>query len=291
MREFPQKVILITGMSGAGKTTALRCFEDLGYFCVDNVPPQLIETFLHLLSEMKGRPEGVVFVCDVRSGALFDSLEYVWETLREKAQSASLIFLDASDSKLIQRFSELRRQHPLSMARISNEEAIKEERKRLEALKEIATKVIDTTELTSSKLIETLRSLFISPDAHFTPTVTIMSFGYKYGVPADADFVFDTRFLPNPYYVDELKGLTGISGEVRNFVLSGDSAEWFGDRIVEIVERTLPGFEGIQKLNVQISIGCTGGKHRSVALAEWLKEALERQGRRVRVIHRDIDRP
>ncbi len=288
---YPERVVLITGMSGAGKSTALRCFEDLGYFCVDNIPPQLIDTFLQLISQMPKKPDGVSFVCDVRSGALFDSLAKIWEELKKKVPSPSLIFLDASDGKLLKRYGELRRQHPLTFAGLTNEKAIKEERRRLENLKELATEVIDTTELSANQLTETLRRLFSGGDLKSTVSITLMSFGYKYGLPLDADFVFDTRFLKNPYYVEEFKDVDGRDEQVYKFVMSDDLAPWYAGQILEILERTLPGFEDIQKINVQVAVGCTGGKHRSVSIVEWLKTQLEKNGRKVLVIHRDIDRP
>ncbi len=291
MDSFPPKVILITGMSGAGKSTALRCFEDLGYFCIDNIPPQLIETFLQLIAQMPSKHEGVALVCDVRSGALFDSLLEIWNRLKGKVESLSLLFLDASETRLIKRYSELRRQHPLALAGLSNEKALKEEKGRLEPLRDIATEVIDTTELSANKLTDTLRRLFYGGDPRSALTITLMSFGYKYGIPADADFVFDTRFLPNPFYVDELKELDGTAKTVSDFVLSDENAVLYCDEIIGLLDRTLPGFESIQKVNVRLAIGCTGGKHRSVALAEFLKEKIKETGRRVLVIHRDIDRP
>jgi len=278
-------------MSGAGKTTALRSFEDLGYFCVDNIPPQLIETFLQLVSQMPKKPEGVAFVCDVRSGALFDSFEKIWAGLKGTTKSLSLIFLDASDEKLLQRFNELRRQHPLALAGLTTEEAIKEERKRLAPLKELATEIVSTDVLSAGKLAETLRRLFVGSEDRANPTITLVSFGYKYGVPPDADFVFDSRFLHNPYYIDELKSLSGTDEKVAEFVFSDELASWLVNQIIEIIDKTAKGFQSILKMNIQVAIGCTGGKHRSVAIVEKLKHELEASQRNVVVVHRDIDKP
>lgn len=291
MKRYPQKVVLITGMSGAGKTTALRCFEDLGYFCVDNVPPQLIETFLQLMAQMHANPQGAAFVCDVRSGALFDNLLQAFDLLKKKVEAPALVFLDCTDAKLIARYNELRRQHPLASTGLSNEEAIREERRKLQPLRGLATEVIDTTELTARQLTQNLREIFGGVERGHAPMVSLVSFGYKYGAPLDADFVFDTRFLPNPYYVEEFKYLDGTDRKVYDFVLADELAPWYGREIIEIIEKTLPGFQDIQKLNVQVAIGCTGGKHRSVALVEWLKLEFEKRGIKVTTTHRDIDKP
>ena len=277
-------------MSGAGKTTALRCFEDMGFFCVDNIPPQIIDTFLQLGSQVPTRTRNLAVVCDVRSGALFDDFARAWGEIKPKVEALSLIFLDAADSVLIHRYKELRRQHPLAHAGMSNEEAIRAERGRMEPLKDFASEVIDTSAVTSAQLTDTIRSLFIGGDRRSHISITLMSFGYKYGLPPDADFVFDTRFLPNPFYVEELRDLRGSDPKVREFVFADGRAEWFGDEVSEILEHTLDGFAHIQKINMLVALGCTGGKHRSVALVDWLRERLEAQDQHVLVIHRDVDK-
>jgi RNase adapter protein RapZ len=288
--DYPQSVVIITGMSGAGKSTALRCFEDMGYFCVDNVPPQVMETLLMLLGQSGAHGNGVAFVCDIRSGALFNDLQRILEDLTAKGVQAKVIFLDAQNGSLINRYKELRRQHPLTQGGMSNEAAITKERETLEPLKQLASEVIDTTNLTSRQLTDSLRSLFTSGDKMSLLSVTLLSFGYKYGVPQDADFVFDSRFLTNPFYIEELKPLTGNDTEVYNFVMKDPLAQQFADAILQMVEFTLPGFEAINKINLLIAVGCTGGKHRSVSLVNRLKEGFEANGRHVLVIHRDIDR-
>lgn len=277
-------------MSGAGKSTALRCFEDMGYFCVDNVPPQVMETLLMLLGQSGAHGNGVAFVCDIRAGALFNDLQRILEDLATKGVQAKVIFLDAQNSSLINRYKELRRQHPLTQGGMSNEAAIAKERETLEPLKQLASEVIDTTNLTARQLTDSLRSLFTSGDKMSLLSVTLVSFGYKYGVPQDADFVFDSRFLTNPFYIEELKSLTGNNPEVYEFVMKDPLAQQFADAILQIVESTLPGFEAINKINLLVAVGCTGGKHRSVSLVNRLKEGFEAHGRHVLVIHRDIDR-
>jgi len=252
-------------MSGAGKSTALRCFEDMGYLCVDNIPPQIIETFLKLLGQSETSPSQVAFVCDIRSGALFDDFHHVWEELIAMGVSPRVIFLDSDNATLVRRYKELRRQHPLTQGGISNEAAIASERERLELLKEQATEVIDTTNLTSRQLTDALRELFVAGDQMSYASISLVSFGFKYGVPTDADFIFDLRFLPNPFYVEELKELTGRDKAVYDFVMKDERAVWAGERIIEFIEGTLPGFEVVQKFNLLIALGCTGGKHRSVA--------------------------
>jgi UPF0042 nucleotide-binding protein len=286
--EYPERVVIISGMSGAGKSTALRCFEDMGYFCVDNIPPQIIETFLKLLAQSGVNPPGVAFVCDIRSGALFDDFQKVWEDLKGKSGSLRLIFIDGDDSVILRRFKEHRRQHPLAQGGVSNEAAIAQERERLEPLKELASETIDTSGLTPRQLSEALRQLFIAGDRISLTSITLLSFGYKYGMPQDADFVFDSRFLPNPFYIEEFKPLTGNDQPVYDYVMNSGQAQWFAGRIKEIAEGTLPGFEQVQKINLMVAVGCTGGQHRSVALVNWLKQHLESAGHRVLTIHRDI---
>jgi UPF0042 nucleotide-binding protein len=290
MAEYPQRVVIITGMSGAGKSTALRCFEDMGFFCADNVPPQVMETLLTLLGQAGSHAAGVAFVCDIRSGALFDDLQRSLEDLSAKGVRAKVIFLDAQNGSLMNRYKELRRQHPLTQAGLSNEAAIAQERERLEPLKQLASEVIDTTSLSARQLTEALRDLFIPGDKMSMLSIMLLSFGYKYGVPQDADFVFDSRFLPNPFYIEELKSLTGNDQAVFEYVMKEPQAEQFAEAILNMVESTLPGFEAIQKINLLVAVGCTGGKHRSVSLVNRLKERFEEHGRHVLVIHRDIER-
>ena len=288
--EHLQRVVIITGMSGAGKSTALRCFEDMGYLCVDNIPPQIIETFLKLLGQSETSPSQVAFVCDIRSGALFDAFHHVWEELSAMGVSPRLIFLDSDNATLVRRYKELRRQHPLTQGGISNEAAIASERERLEPLKALAAEVIDTTNLTARQLTDALRELFVAGDQLSYASISLVSFGYKYGVPTDADFIFDLRFLPNPFYVEELKDLTGRDKAVYDFVMKDERAVWAGERILEFIEGALPGFEAVQKFNLLVALGCTGGKHRSVTLVNWLKERFEERDRRVLVIHRDVEK-
>lgn len=289
MKSENGQLIIITGMSGAGKSTALRCFEDLGYCCVDNLPPDLIETFIQLYREQPERPGDVAVVCDVRSGELFDNFHSAIKHLAGRGLSYDIVFLDCEDSVLVTRFKESRRRPPLGSG-LRLEEAVSMERQRLDPLIELATLVLDTSELTPQQLREQLLAKYADGSGKLALSVNVLSFGFKYGMPADADFIFDTRFLPNPYYVEELRDLTGNDGSVCDYVLADPDAGSFIANTLSMLKTVLPRYHDIHKYSTIIALGCTGGKHRSVCLANRIAKALEQSGHAVNLQHRDVSR-
>jgi len=285
----PVEFTIVTGMSGAGKTQALKCLEDRGFFCVDNLPPALIPTFADLILDAPRRIERVALVSDVRGGEFFDQLFEALEELKGRGIRCRILFLEASDEVLVRRFKESRRPHPLQKDGKSLEEAIREERERLRELRERADKVIDTSQLTIHDLRKTIEREFLATEPNGM-AVSIVSFGFKYGIPPDADLVFDVRFLKNPNYEPELKPLDGRSKEVREYVLSDPTSREFLRRLFGLIEFALPHYAKEGKPYLSIAIGCTGGRHRSVAIAEELAGFLQRRGYRVSIHHRDIEK-
>jgi UPF0042 nucleotide-binding protein len=281
-------LFVLTGMSGAGKSTALRTFEDQGYFCIDNLPPELIETFLKLYRESDDPTRGVAVVSDVRSGELFDHLREAIEHMRRHELDPQVLFFDCDNEVLVARFSAARRQPPLG-AELRPLEAVRLERRRLEPLKDLAAHIIDTTELSAAQLRERIRGLFVTGNGDEIH-LTILTFGYKHGVPADADFVFDTRFLPNPFYVEELRPLTGRDAAVRDFVMDQPLAKEYLAQIDATLDVAVRHYGEVGKNYGVIAMGCTGGRHRSVCLAEELAGRLRRKGLTATVQHRDVDR-
>jgi UPF0042 nucleotide-binding protein len=281
-------LLIITGLSGAGKSTAMRAFEDMGCYCADNLPPSLIPSFFDLCERSGAINAGVVIASDVRSGALFGDFLDTARELDEAGVAYGILYLDAATDVLINRFSEVRRAHPLE-PRLPIQEAIEEERRMLEPIRAVATYVIDTSALDAARLREAIAQT-VAGDAASAVRLKFLSFGYKYGVPRDADFVFDVRFLPNPFYVPELKDRTGQDAEVRRFVMSQPVAGAAFDRIAELVELTLAGFVEVGKHNLAVAFGCTGGRHRSVAFAELMAARFEERGYPSRAVHRDAAR-
>lgn len=277
--------LIITGLSGAGKSLAIHSLEDLGFFCVDNLPPALVPTFAEIIRESQGRIRRVALVIDVRGGEFFDALGEALTALGAMGIHFQILFLDASDEVLVRRFEETRRKHPLGMSIL---DGIRAERKRLEPVKERAHKIIDTSTLSVRDLKEELAEAFLHPDGQRTLTVGVTTFGYKYGIPLDADLVFDVRFLPNPHYVESLRGRPGNSPEVREFVLRWDQTREFQRRLHDMVGYLLPQFTAEGKTHLTIAIGCTGGKHRSVVIGEDLARFLRTLGYTVRIKHRDV---
>lgn len=282
------KVVIVTGLSGAGKTQAANSMEDLGYFCVDNLPPSLIPKFTELSSQAEGKIKQVAFVVDVRGGRFFHDLSQALEELKTQGIGYQILFLEAADDSLIRRFKESRRKHPLDpTGRIS--ESIKKEKEMLEELRGKANIIIDTSELNIHQLKEELTRLYgQSEDAALT--VTVMSFGYKYGIPTDADLVMDVRFLPNPNYMEHLHHLTGENQEVVEYVMSSPITIEFMERFTGLVKFLLPYYVKEGKTHLVLAIGCTGGQHRSVALAASIGEEIHALGFRTMIKHRDIDR-
>jgi UPF0042 nucleotide-binding protein len=281
-------LFILTGMSGAGKSTALRTFEDHGYFCIDNLPPTLIETFLHLYREGRSDSRGVAIVCDVRSGELFGHLRDAIGKMHTHGLEPQVLFFDCEDEVLVSRFAAARRQPPLGAA-LTPLEALQLERGMLEPLKDLATHAVDTTELSAAQLRERVAGLLgvgNGDEIH----LTILTFGYKHGVPPDADFVFDTRFLANPFYVDELRPLTGQHQLVREFIFESKLAEQYLTEIESTLVLALAHYGEVGKHYGVVALGCTGGRHRSVCLAEELAVRLGHRGIPATVQHRDVDR-
>lgn len=283
------KLVIVTGLSGAGKSQAVRCLEDLGFFCVDNLPPALIPKFAELCAQAASRINKIALVVDIRGGEFFDTLFAVLADLDERGLGYEILFLEASNETLVRRFKESRRRHPLS---IHGEvlEGIQEERSRLQELKGRANKIIDTSDMTVQQLKEEIALLFAgSADARGL-YITVMSFGYKFGIPLDADLVFDVRFLPNPHYVPELRPQTGNDQAVCDYVFNSTLTADFMEKFTGFVEFLLPQYIKEGKTTLTIAIGCTGGKHRSVALSNRLSEILREKDYRATVRHRDVGR-
>ncbi len=277
--------LIITGLSGAGKSQATHTLEDLGFFCVDNLPPALIPKFAEIIRESQGRIRRVALVIDARGGEFFDTLGSALSDLEASGIQFQIVFLDASDEILVRRFEETRRKHPLGDSIL---DGIRTERRRLQPLKEQAHKIIDTSTLTATELKHELADTFLGTDERRTLTVTVTTFGYKYGIPLDADLVFDVRFLPNPYYVEAFRTLPGNSPEVRAFVLGFEQTIEFQRRLHELLAYLLPQFTAEGKSHLTVAVGCTGGKHRSVVIGDGLARFLSEKGYAVRVKHRDV---
>jgi UPF0042 nucleotide-binding protein len=288
--DLPQsRLVIITGMSGAGKSTALRCFEDLGYCCIDNLPPSLIETFIQLYRQTPGAAVDIAIVCDVRSGELFSHFSKGVESLTAKEQQFDVLFLDSEDDVLVNRFKAARRVPPLGIG-LRLEEAIMLERQRLDPFRGLATHTIDTSSLSPEQLRKRLLGMYSVGPRGSRLAITLLSFGFKYGIPADADFIFDTRFLRNPFYVEELRQLTGQQKHVQEYVLDSTGAGEYMDCLKELLGAFLPKYPTVNKYSAVVAIGCTGGKHRSVAFAELLTEHLQALGMNATCQHRDVDR-
>lgn len=284
------KLVIITGMSGAGKTKAVQSLEDLGFFCIDNLPPVLIPKFAELIEQSNGKIGKVALVIDLRGReffeALTESLNYVKENY---TLDCEILFLDATDSVLVQRYKESRRRHPLAPDGMPLD-GIRLERKLLEDLKGSATQIIDTSNLKPAQLKETITSRF-SHLEHNTISVNVTSFGFKYGIPIDADLIYDVRFLPNPHYVNTLRPKTGQDPEVYEYVMKWPETQTFLAKLLDMLHFLIPQYRKEGKSQVVIGIGCTGGKHRSVAIAEYLGKMMGSSDTEiVRVSHRDMEK-
>jgi UPF0042 nucleotide-binding protein len=283
--------VVITGFSGAGKSQAMACFEDAGYFCVDNLPPEMIASLAELFAHEGSKVEKAAVVCDVRGGAYFEGLARVLEDMTMRGVKHRLLFLDASEQVLIDRFKETRRRHPLANGG-SVAGAIAEERTALAPLREIADVAIDTTDLTASRLRKVVADKML-PHGHIGKlAVTFMTYGFKHGAPRDADLLFDVRFLPNPHYESELRDKTGLDQPVKEYVENSEGIQEFYDRLIPLLDYLLPSYVREGKSHLTIGIGCTGGRHRSVVIAEHLASLLEERGEYlVDVVHRDVEKP
>ncbi len=282
------ELVVITGMSGAGRSQAIHTFEDLGYFCIDNLPPSFIGQVVALTSLPGSRISRVAVVCDVRSMSFFDEFMAELDLLREQGVVYHLLFLEADDATLLHRFKATRRRHPLSDEAGGIQEAIEAERKELCEIRGHADLVIDTSSMSSQDLRTSIRREFLAENLKESLIVTVSSFGFKYGIPLDADIVMDVRFLPNPYYIDELRDLSGLDEPVRDFVMSRPETAEFLSRWLDLIGSLAPQFLSEGKTYLSIALGCTGGMHRSVVLAEETTEFLRRAGYQVIAQHRDV---
>ena len=284
-------LLIVTGMSGSGKNTAFKILEDLGYFCVDNLPAGLIERLLQLPSESPVKMDRVALGIDIRGGENIEMVNEVLERLFRKKTAFRLLFMDAGDECLLRRYQESRRVHPLSQECPDLLSAIHLEREKLEPLRQRADFVIDTSNLLVRELQEQLRQIFVEEKEFRNLNISLLTFGYKYGIPSESDFVFDVRFLPNPFYVPELRELSGKDAAVSEYVFSSEIAEEFSERVAGLLRLLIPDFIRMGKNRLTVSIGCTGGRHRSVAVAERVFSLLSaEEGCGLNLIHRDLDK-
>ena len=283
------RFVIVSGMSGAGKSTALKVLEDFGFFCVDNLPVALLPKFGEIASDRQTEVDKVAVGVDIRNGEQLSKLNSQLDTLCELGIEYEILFLDADDETLVKRYKETRRTHPLAKEdRI--ETGIAREREMISFIRDSADYIIDTTTLLTRELRQEVEKIFVGTESYGNFIITVLSFGFKYGIPSDADLVFDVRFLPNPYYVDELRPLTGMDDAVFNYVMESDTAKVFADKLEEMIRFLIPNYIKEGKTGLVIGIGCTGGKHRSVTITNKLAERLKQLPYSVKVEHRDIMR-
>ncbi|GAA0716625.1 RNase adapter RapZ [Clostridium malenominatum] len=282
------RFVIVTGLSGAGKTQAIRSLEDLGYFCVDNLPPTLIPKFAEACYQTEGRINKIAVVVDIRGGEFFDDLFESLKYIKNQGYKYEILFLNASDEVLVKRFKESRRKHPLAPdGRILN--GILLERNRLREVRDRASNIIDTSNFSTMKLREEITKIYGEKDQIENQLIiTVVSFGFKYGIPLDSDLVFDVRFLPNPYYIPELKEYSGNDSQVVDYVMSYDVTKKFIEKLEDMLEFLIPNYIKEGKRQLIVAIGCTGGRHRSVAITNDIYEKLKDKGHRVNRDHRDI---
>lgn len=282
------RFVVVTGMSGGGKSTALKMLEDAGFYCVDNLPASLIEKFVELIATPGSEITKVALGLDVRAGESFKEVTSILQKEKEAGYDFEILFMDASDNALVKRYKETRRVHPLaSGGRV--EEGIRRERELLSGIKTQADYVIDTSNLLTRELKEELDRIFIKNEEYNSLMITLLSFGFKYGIPADADLVFDVRFLPNPFYIDELKQKTGNDKEVRDYVMQFEESRTFLDKLTDMLQFLIPNYVKEGKYQLVVAIGCTGGQHRSVTLANELYDRMKDQGGYgIKLFHREV---
>ena len=278
---------IVTGMSGSGKTKVIRYLEDMGYFCIDNMPPVLIPKFSEMLSAVNGNFNNVALVIDIRVGNMINELLKQIDELKKKGYDCTLLYLDASDETLVKRYKETRRSHPLQ-GDGGLLEAIRTERGMLSALFDDADYVIDTSDLTAAQLLSKLKEIYAPASTGQSLKINVMAFGYKYGMPLDADLVFDVRCFPNPFYIDELKRLTGNDKAVQDYVMSFPTAVEFMKKLEDLMSFMIPLYIEEGKISLTIAIGCTGGKHRSVTMTNKLADYLKSENYDVNVSYRDL---
>ena len=282
------RFVVVTGMSGGGKSTVLKMLEDAGFFCVDNLPVSLVEKFVELISMPNSEVSKVALGLDVRSDQSFEDATRILEQLKARGYSFEILFMEADENTLIKRYKETRRVHPLAMeGRV--EDGVRRERQVLENVRKNADYVIDSTHLLTRELKEELDRIFVANEEYNSLMVTVMSFGFKHGIPVDADLVFDVRFLPNPFYIDRLKKKNGNDKEVQDYVLSFPEAGAFMEKLVDMIQFLIPSYVKEGKHSLVVAVGCTGGRHRSVTLANELYKRMKDQGTYgIKLYHRDI---
>jgi RNase adapter protein RapZ len=285
----PVSFVVITGLSGAGKSFAIKCFEDMGFFCVDNLPTTLMPTFADLIARSSQKVHRVALGVDVREGEyLFHLLDALGE-LRKRDHPVEVLFLESSEESLVRRYSETRRRHP--MAPDGNVlEGIRSERKAMSHMREIADRIVDTSGLTVHQFKDLLIEAYVNPKLRPGLAVSLVSFGFKHGVPFDADLVFDVRFLPNPHFVESLRAFDGRDAQVRDFIFKHEESRELQRRLEDFLAFVLPAYQREGKAYLTVAIGCTGGRHRSVALVEALQPFIEHKGFAATLVHRDLDR-
>ena len=285
----PITFVVITGLSGAGKSYAIKCFEDMGFFCVDNLPTTLIPTFADLVARSAQTINRVALGVDVREGQYLTHLLDTLAELRKRGHGVQVLFLEASEEALVRRYRESRRRHPLAPDG-NVVEGIRAERKALSTMREVADRIVDTSALTVHQFKDLLLETYVTPRHRPGLSVSLVSFGFKHGVPFDADLVFDVRFLPNPHFVEGLRPLDGRDTRVREFILQHEESRELLRRLQDFLGFVLPAYQREGKAYLTVAIGCTGGRHRSVALVEELKTFMDRLGLDATVVHRDMDR-
>jgi RNase adapter protein RapZ len=285
----PASFVIITGLSGAGKSHAIKCFEDMDFFCVDNLPTTLIPTFAELITRSRRDVQRVALGVDVREGEYLSHLLEALHELKRRGHGVEVLFLEASDEVLVRRYHESRRRHPLG-AEGNVLDAIRAERKEMAHMREIADRIVDTSSQTVHQLKALLSEWYVTPKTRGGLAVSLVSFGFKHGIPFDADLVFDVRFLPNPHFVEGLRPFDGRDQRVRDFVLGHEEARALLERLRSLLEFLLPFYQREGKAYLTVAIGCTGGRHRSVTFVEQLRHFLEAVGYTPSLVHRDIDR-
>ncbi len=288
--KYPQDFVIITGLSGAGKTHAVHCLEDMGFYCVDNMPPELVPQFAELCAHSHGRVSRVAVVTDIRGGYFFRNIAEVVQALRTLGFKPRLLFLEATEETLVRRFKETRRRHPLATRHRTLLDSIRLELKQLQEIRASADKVIDTSQTDTRTLKEEIEALFSEHREANRMLVNVLSFGYKYGVPLDADLLFDVRFLRNPHYVSALQPLTGAEPEIEQYVMEDPDAQTYLQQLQNLLAFSLPRYGAEGKSYLTVGIGCTGGRHRSVVFARLLADFLRDAGYEVVLEHRDMKR-
>ncbi|PKN76307.1 MAG: RNase adapter RapZ [Deltaproteobacteria bacterium HGW-Deltaproteobacteria-10] len=283
------RVVIITGLSGSGKSTALRALEDIGFFCVDNLPVVLLPKFLAITAQSSPEIKRVALVMDLRERGFLEKYKRIFDLIKGKGEKIEILFLDSTEDSLLHRFSETRRAHPLS-AKGSIIDGIRLEREKLSSLKQMADQVIDTTSTNVHQLKDIVQRQFMPASRHNKLIVNVISFGYRYGLPADADLVFDVRFLPNPYFVEELKDFDGQNSAVRKYVLRNEKSKIFLKKFFDLMTFLIPLYDKEGKVRLNVALGCTGGKHRSVVISNQLGEHFSEMKYIVNVTHRDINK-